>query len=100
MSVADSSAVPGAMLIIAGSRTYTDATGHYEFSKSYSGGETDPLEIRLIASDVDGESNGVFVSKDTLVSVEGMAHIQEITLNVNLYVEMVENTSNLLPPRD
>lgn len=41
-------------------------------------------------ADIDGEANGVFVSKDTLVYLAGTEHIQDITFNINFYVNMLE----------
>ncbi len=96
----DSNAVSGALVISMGSGKTTDSNGYYEFSRSYTNGDTDPLELQVTVADVDGVNNGVFVSKDTLISVEGMEHIQDITIQIDLYVEMIDNSPNLLLPTD
>ncbi len=96
--MSDSSAVTGALVIIKGSSTSTDINGYYK-SRSYSTRQGDLFELHIIVTDVDGENNGVFVSRDTLLSVEGSEHIQDITFEINFYVEMVEEyTEHLHAP--
>lgn len=88
-NMADSSAVPGAFLFIGGYDRETNSLGYYEFG-GLSPEHEDTIELQIIVADIDGEANGVFVSKDTLVYLAGTQHIQDITFNINFYVNMLE----------
>lgn len=88
-NLADSSAVPGAYLIIGGYDRETNSYGYYEFG-GLSPEHEDTIELQIIVADIDGEANGIFVSKDTLVYLEGTEHIQDITFNINFYVNMLD----------
>jgi hypothetical protein len=95
-NMADSSAVPGAFLLRGGSSTTTDSNGFYEFG-GYSPEHDEAVEMLLIVTDVDGENNGIFVSRDTLVILDGTQHLQDIELHINLYVEMVGDGPGISP---
>jgi len=95
-NLADSSSVPGALLLWGGSSTTTDSNGFYKFG-GYSPEHDDAVELLLIVTDVDGENNGIFVSKDTLVILDGTQHIQDIMLNIDLYVNMVGDGLSISP---
>ncbi len=57
----------------------------------------DSLHYGGIVTDVDGENNGIFVSKDSLVILDGTQHIQDIQLNIDIYVEMVDDGLSISP---
>ncbi len=95
-NMADSSAVPGALMLLDGSITDTSSNGFYEFG-GYSPEHDDAVELLLVVTDADGENNGIFVSKDTLVILDGTQHIQDIELHINIYVEMVGDGLSISP---
>ncbi|MEN8209927.1 MAG: hypothetical protein ABFR50_11830 [Candidatus Fermentibacteria bacterium] len=95
-NMADSSAVPGALLLMGGSSRTTSSSGFYEFG-GYSTDHDETVELLLIATDVDGEDNGIFISKDTLIVLAGTQHIQDIILNIDIYVEIVGDGQSSTP---
>ena len=89
---ADSAPVEGALVILDGRGVTTDPSGYYQFG-GYSPEHETAVEVLLIVTDFDGEINGVFVSRDTLVTLDGTQHIQDVQLNIDFYVEMVDGGS-------
>lgn len=101
LRMSDSTAVPGALIVIdriiekriLGSLR-TDADGYYDFKITFpSGGET-PLEFQVTVADMDGDTNGVFVSQDTMFYGEGVQIENYLVYEVDFYVEMVEDTTS------
>ena len=95
-SMSDSSAIPGALVIVdppGAVNTYTDSNGYYE-SKSHSTRQGDLFELHMIVTDVDGVNNGVFVSKDTLIYEEDTANNLNLVYEIDFYVEIVGDSTN------
>ncbi len=91
-AASDSSAIPGALVIVEppGSvNTSTDSNGYYEYHRTFSTGHGDPLEILVIVTDVDGDSNGVFISQDSLIYEENTADSLNLVYEIDFYVEIV-----------
>ena len=102
MSQSDSAVVPGALIIIfsiksGGSlgRVQTDADGFYNFHITLPTGNWDPLNYRLTVADMDGDTNGIFVSQDTVVYNDNSEHELNITFEVDFYVLMIEDTTDV-----
>lgn len=96
-SANDSTAVPGAFLVFRelsseGSYDrYSDSHGYFKQIWTLDSGPDDPIRLSVTAIDIDGENNGVFLPRDTLITVEGNSGFSlDATLHVDLYVEMVE----------
>lgn len=94
--MSDSSAVHAALVIIERSSTNTDSNGYYEYHRTYPTGQGDPLELLVIVTDVDGASNGVFVSKDTLIYEENTADNLNLVYEIDFYVKIVGDSTNSL----
>lgn len=86
----DSSAIPGALVIIGSSTSCTtDSSGYYEYHRTIPTGQGDPLELLITVSDIDGETNGVFVSEDTLIYEDDTESELNLYYEVDFYVEIV-----------
>ena len=103
MSLSDSTAVPGALVMI--DRIFdkaklgnvrTDGNGYYEYTITLPTGNWDPLKFKLIVADMDGDTNGVFVSQDTILYDDNIEHELNITFHADFYVQMLEDTTALL----
>ena len=88
----DSSHVEGALVLLGGRGVTTNSNGFYKFG-GYSPEHETTAEVHLTVTDVDGEINGVFISRDSLVVLDGTQYIQDIDLTIDFYVEMVDNES-------
>lgn len=101
MNEADSTPVPGAILIFdldvhysKGAQTYTDSDGYYRYSSgTFPSQDWNPIEIEVTVADVDGDSNGVFISEDTLLYEDNTEHLSDISFELDFYVEFVDGTA-------
>ena len=92
-SAEDSSGVPGALIIAEGQPTdktgvYTDSQGRYSYSRSFSR-DGDMLRLSVTAVDIDGEANGLFVSRDSTIIEDNMEDVLSISFRLNFYVTML-----------
>ena len=93
-SASDSSWIPGIEVKL----TSIDSLYGYGADTTYSGGGYRlkmgveyypwPDSVRLVATDIDGDQNGSFLSKDTLLSLIGLEDQYDyLQLDVDLYLE-------------
>ncbi len=91
----DSIPLPGVLVLVdppGSPNTYTDTNGFYEYHWTHSGGLGPPLEFLVTVVDVDGENNGVFIAKDTLLYEENTEPPHAIW-KIDFYVEILEDTT-------
>lgn len=97
-SAEDSSAVRGALIVVddqaPGKRgTYTDQGGYYNYSSGFSREGGDILRVFVTAVDIDGEANGLFVSRDSTIIENNMGDVLSISFRLDLYVSMLDYPS-------
>ncbi|OPL19186.1 MAG: hypothetical protein AVO35_12095 [Candidatus Aegiribacteria sp. MLS_C] len=101
MNEADSTPVPGAYLIFdldvhysKGNTPYTDSSGYYEYrTGTFPSQDWNPIDIKVTVTDVDGDSNGVFISEDTTLHEDNTEHLSDISFELDFYVEFVDGTA-------
>ncbi len=69
---------------------FTDSTGCYFHSRTYPTGQGDPLNILVTVTDVDGDSNGVFLPQDTLLFEESTEEDWDFEYQVDFYVQDID----------
>ena len=90
-SAADSSAIPGALVMIHHSTTNTtDSNGYYEYQRTFPTPRGEAVELEITVTDIDGEENGVFVARDTLIVEENPEDELDLHFEVDFYVEVVD----------
>ena len=101
-SLSDSTCIPGAFILIQrvhDSRSpyvyRTDANGYFRHYRTIPTGNWEPLKYSITASDMDGDTNGIFISSDTVVYDDNTAHVSDIVFQVEIYVQMVEDTATI-----
>ncbi|MEN8209579.1 MAG: hypothetical protein ABFR50_10060 [Candidatus Fermentibacteria bacterium] len=98
LSSTDSSAVPGANIIVFDSGLsnvrdieYSDSTGYFECCWTpLTEGDIGPFrywDVRVI--DVDGSENGIFADLDSTIVEEDPLHNNETVWDLTLYVELL-----------
>lgn len=104
-SAVDSSAVPEVCVLVdieflKGKApcidTYTDSLGYFEFTGTYPTELYDAIQVELIAVDIDGTENGVFLSKDTLLIEDDLDASMTIVFETVLYVQMLNEQPKCL----
>ena len=100
---ADSTAVPNALVMVdidvlrKASADYSDSSGYFEYRITTPTFNWNPVEVMVTVADVDGENNGVFVTRDTTLYDDNEEGESDLFFNVDFYVQMVEDTINLDP---
>ena len=102
-NIADSSAVPGALIHFSHNFTkskfycgyaYTDSLGYFEhFCTQPTAESSVGLETTLVLIDDDQAENGVFLTRDTTLYEDNLDSALTIVFEVIFYVEMIEEYS-------